>query len=106
MDNIVTTDGYICIQIKKGMYGLKQAALLAYNNLKNQLQPHGYYPVQGTVGLWMHETRKTKFCLCVDDFGIKYFNSADADHLLTTLRQHYKITVDHKGKNYCGLTLD
>ena len=48
---LVAADGYIYIKIKKGMYGLKQAALLAYRNLKQHLAPHGYYPVIGTVGL-------------------------------------------------------
>ena len=56
------------------MYGLKQAAVLAYNHIKKTLAPHGYEPVQGTTGLWKHKTRKFSFCLCVDDFGIKYFD--------------------------------
>lgn len=34
------------------MYGLKQAALLAYLNLKALLAPSGYHPVVGTIGLW------------------------------------------------------
>ena len=38
----VTAQGHIHIKIKKGMHGLKQAALLAYNCLKNNLAPHGY----------------------------------------------------------------
>jgi hypothetical protein len=79
------------------MYGLKQAALLAYQHLVNQLAPHGYHPCPYTTGLWEHDTRPTKFCLCVDDFGVKYFSTADADHLLNSLRQHYKISVDWAG---------
>ena len=88
------------------MYVLKQAALLAYENLKDCLKPHGYTPVSGTVGLWKHESRSTKFCLCVDDFGVKYFSKADANHLLQALQQHYKITVDWIGTNFCGLQLN
>jgi hypothetical protein len=87
------------------MYGLKQAALLASQHLVNQLAPHGYHPCPNTTGLCMHTTRPTKFCLCVDDFGIKYFTRADADHLLDTLRKYYRISVDWEGRNYCGLTI-
>ena len=47
----VTTHGYIYIRIKKGMYGLKQAAILAYDNLQKNLKPFGYSPVVGTVGI-------------------------------------------------------
>ena len=88
------------------MYGLKQAALLAYNHLVSQLEPHGYHPCPETAGLWRHKTRRTKFCLCVDDFGVKYFSPDDADHLLNALKKHYKISVDYEGKNYCGYTID
>ena len=56
----VTSNDYIYIQIKKGIYGLKQAAMLAYNNLKSHLKPFGYTPVIGTVGVWQHSTRQTK----------------------------------------------
>ena len=106
LSELVAADGYIYIRIKKGMYGLKQASLLAYQNLKKQLAPHGYHPVVGTVGLWAHETRALKFCLCVDDFGIKYFNKADVQHLLDCLSPTYRYTTYWDGKHYCGLTLD
>jgi hypothetical protein len=87
------------------MYGLKHAAILAYQHLVNQLAPHGYHPCPYTTGLWQHETRPTKFCLCVDDFGVKYFSKDDADHLLDSLRKHYKISVDMAGTDYCGLSI-
>ena len=36
----VHSDVFIYIKIKKGMYGLKQAAILAYDNLIDNLQKH------------------------------------------------------------------
>ena len=56
--------------------------------------------------MWAHISRPTKFCLCVDDFGIKYVSKKDADYLLTALRSVYDITVDLKGDLFCGLTLE
>ena len=102
---LVAPDGYVYIKIKKGMYGLKQAAVLAYEHLIHNLQAHGYSPILHTTGMWEHKTRKTKFCLCVDDFGIKYYSKEDADHLLHALQANYKVTTDWKGEHYCGLTL-
>ena len=46
------------------------------------------------------------FALCVDDFGIKYHSKQDLQHLITTLQKHYEISIDEKGKNYCGLRLE
>ena len=106
LDQKVTADGYVYIKIKKGMPGLKQAAILAYQHLKNCLLPFGYYPVPGTSGLWKHKKRPTVFCLCVDDFGIKYWSKEDANHLERAIATKFKYTIDNEGKNYCGLTLD
>ena len=102
----VTVDGYIHIKIMKGMCSLKQTALLTYNHLKNNLAPHGHALVVGTVGLWKHKTRPTKFCLCSDNFGIKYYNKDDVDHLLKELDQHYNYTTNWEGHHYCGLIFD
>ena len=88
------------------MYGLKQSAVIEYNNLVQQLSPHGYHPSPHTTVIWKHQTKRTKLCLCLDDFGIKYYSKDDADHLLDALQNFYEITVDWNGENYCGLTLN
>ena len=88
------------------MYGLKQAALLAYEQLKTYLEPHGYAPVLGTVGLWTHKTKNLSFCFSVDDFGVKYLKKEDAEHLLPCPGKRYKCTTDWEDKHYCGLNLD
>ena len=86
------------------MYGLKQAEILAYSQLKAKLLPHGYSPVTGTVGLWAHNFSSKKFCLCVDNFRIQYFSKVDANHLLQAIDNHYIYTTDWEGNNYCELT--
>ena len=106
LDALVDKTGFVYIKIKKGMHGLKQAAILAYNNLAQRLKPFGYAPCSHTTCLWTHHSLQTKFCLCVDDFGIKYFSKANAEHLLNALKQSYNISVDWTGKNYCCLTFD
>jgi hypothetical protein len=56
--------------------------------------------------LWQHDTRPISFALVVDDFGIKYVNKADAEHLVDTLQQvGYKLSQEWDGNQYCGLTL-
>ena len=103
-DDLVAVDGYIYCKIKRGMYGLKQAARLAYDLIKQRLAPYRYHPDNVCPNIWTHETRKTVFCLCVDDFGVKYFNKDDADHLISALHE-YKVTTDWSETNYCGLKI-
>lgn len=67
----VTSTGFIYIQIKKGMYRLKQAAVLVYNNLIKNLKYDGYKPIPQTDSYWQHTKYPTIFCLYVDDFSVK-----------------------------------
>ena len=53
----IAQDGYVYIEIRKGMYGLKEAGILAFNYLVENLVPHGYHPVQHTAVLWCHEKK-------------------------------------------------
>ncbi len=64
-------DGYVYMEIRKGMYGLPQAGILANKLLKTHLVHHGYFEQPHTPGLWKHVTHPIRFNLCVDDFGIK-----------------------------------
>ena len=106
MEQHVDTNGFIHFEIQKGMYGLKEAGIVAWTALKQHLHKYGYTPVNLTTGLWRHATCKTVFVLTVDDFGIKYANWNDLQHLLNALKDKYMITEDTEGKQYCGLTID
>ena len=99
-------NGHIYCRIKKGMYGLKKAVVLAFNHLKEKLVPFGYKPIDHTDGMWKHKTRNIKFCLYVDDFGIKYLKKEDAMHLIHAIHQNYQCTIDWEGRHFCGLTFD
>ena len=70
------------------------------------LGKHGYYQNEYTPGLWLQETRSIAFSLCVDNFRVKYVKEEDKKHLLDSLNQHYKVTVDNEGKRYLGITLE
>jgi hypothetical protein len=98
-------NGYVYVEIRRGMYGLSQAGLIANDRLVAFLKPHGYEPCPLTHGLWRHTTRDIVFSLVVDDFGIKYTNRTDADHLITTLKNAYEVSLDGTGSRYCGLSL-
>jgi hypothetical protein len=56
--------------------------------------------------LWLHETRPLSFTLVVDDFGVKYVNKTDVDHLISSIKTTYTLTEDWSGQLYCGITLD
>ena len=88
------------------MYGLKEAIIIAYKYLVRNFQPHGYAPVENTPGLWTHSTLPTTFTLAVDNFGIKLFGTNNTTHLTNALQNHYFVTINLFGRNYCGLTID
>jgi len=46
-----------------------------------------YAPFKHTPGMWHHTTHPVTFMLAVDEFGIRYFDKAEVDHLLYALRE-------------------
>ena len=68
------------------MYGLKQAAMLGRENIIQVLKPFGYSPDSLSANIWKHHTLPTKFCLCVDNFAVKYHSKADLEHLVIALK--------------------
>ena len=103
---IVTEDRYNYCEIRKGMYGLPQAGIIAQELLQERLAKVGYHQSKIVPGLWTHKTRNTCFTLVVDDFAIKYTKKEDAQHLIDALEKDYTISTDWDAAKYIGLTID
>jgi hypothetical protein len=103
--NALSVDGWVYIEIRKGMYGLKQYGLLTNQLLQTRLEPFGYYHARHTPGLWLHHTRPFSFTLVVEDFAVKYVGKQHAEHLRNALLKTYKLTTDWAGTVYSGITL-
>jgi hypothetical protein len=89
--NALAVDGLVYIEIRKGMYGLKQVGLLANQLLQNRAAPFRYYPAHHTPGFWLHKNRPISFTLVVDDFTVKYVGKQRAEHLRNALLRTYKL---------------
>jgi hypothetical protein len=103
--NALVVDGWVYIEIRKGMYGSKQAGLLANQLLQTRLSPFGYYPARHTPGLWLHKTRPISFTLVVEDFAVKYMDKQHAENLRNALLRTYELTTDWMATMYSGMTL-
>jgi hypothetical protein len=101
----LAVDGWVYIEIRKGMYGLKQAGILANQLLQTHLAPFGYYPVRNTPGLRLHKNRHISFTLVVDDFAVKYVGKQHTENLRNALLRTYELTTDWKATVYSGMTL-
>ena len=100
-----TRDGYVYVEIRRGMYGLPQAGLLAQQLLEKRLNRKGYQQIELTSSFWTHKWLPISFSLCVDNFGVKYNGKKHADHIVSVLKEHYTICQDWKGKRCLGLDL-
>jgi hypothetical protein len=103
--NALTVDGWVYIEIRKGMYSFKKAGFLANQLLQTRLAPFGYYPARHTPGIWLHKTQPISFTLVVDDFAVKYVGKQHAEHLRNVLLQTYELTTDWTATVYSGMTL-
>ena len=97
--------GWCYMSIDKGMYGLKQAGIIANNELQKHLKLYGYAPVRHTPGLWGFKGRDTMFTLLADYFLVKITSEDCAQHLINALKDKCEITIDWDAKLYIGVTL-
>ncbi len=103
---LVSPDGYVYCEIRKGMCGLPQAGLIVQELLQERLAKNGYHQSKIIPGLWTHETWPITFTLVVDDFAIKYVRQEDANHLINAIKTYYICTVNEEATKYIGLTLE
>ena len=80
LTKLANKNGMVFVKIRKGMYGLPQAGLLAQELLEQRLNNHGYHQSTQTPGLWTHKWRPVQFTLVVYDFGIKYVGEEKLQH--------------------------
>ena len=90
----VTIVCWLYCEIRKAIYGLKEASKLANIELQLVLQQADTPPCTFTQGPYQHSTHDITLSLVVDDFGVKNNNKEDVDHLLACLRTSYPITTD------------
>jgi hypothetical protein len=98
-------DGWVHLEMRRAVWGLPQAGILANKRLQHKLAPYGYYECINTPGLWYHESRQITFMLVVDDFGVKYVNQDNVNHLIASIKKTYTLTKDWTGNVYCGIKL-
>ena len=106
LEEKVTTDGWVYVEITRRMYGLLHAGLISQQLLEKRLNKQGYKQSEITPGFLTHEWRPISFYLCVNDFGARYVGKQHDDHLIAVIQEHYKISNDWDGKRYHGLDLD
>ncbi len=80
-----TKSGFVYMEIRNDMYGLLQDGVTANQFLRKRLAKYRYYKVLFSPGLWKHHLQLLLFTLVVDNFGIKFVNKRDLEHLLKTL---------------------
>jgi hypothetical protein len=99
-------NGYVYMEICKGMYGLPQAGILVNKHLKKCLAIHGYYEQPHTPSLFKHKSHPVWLNLAVEYFSIKYNGENNLQHLYNALRtESYDIIEDQVGNLYCGINL-
>ncbi len=87
-------DGWVHLEMRRAMWGLPQARILANKIFKWKLAPFGYCKCIDTPGLWKHKSRPLTFTLVVDDFGVKYEKKDNAEHPIASIKSTYRLTKD------------
>ncbi len=97
---------WVYIKMRRVVWGLPQAGILANKPLRHKLAPFGYHKSTNTPGLWWHKSRPLTFTLVVRKFGIKFVNKTNVDHLIPSIKKTYTLMEDWTGGLYSGITLE
>ncbi len=57
-------DGWVHLEMRRAVWGLPQAGILANKKLRQKLAPFRYHECIDTLGLWKHESRPLTFTPC------------------------------------------
>ena len=79
------------ILIKKGLYGLKQAAALWYDNMRGFLETQGMFPTEADVCLYANKSKDVFIIIHVDDIQVIGPNLAKVEKLMHALNRKYKL---------------
>ena len=71
LQNKADHNGNVHCEVRRGMYGLPQASIIAQKLLEQCLLKAQYTQSKIMPGYWKNEWRPISFTLVVDDFGVK-----------------------------------
>jgi hypothetical protein len=100
-------NGCVYINIRKGMYGLKQAGLLSNQLLQTRLAPFGYYPARHSPGLWLHKTLRGQVCgqaTCRASQECLIANLQTNEYWTATVYSGVTLKWDYKNRT-CGISM-
>ena len=98
-------NGYIYLDICKGMYVFTQTWRLSNDILAKWVEPKGCLKLKHTPGLLRHKWRPILLSLVVENFGVKYVGKEHANHLIPAIREFYPVAEDWNGILYWGIKL-
>ena len=79
------------ILLRKGLYGLKQAAALWYDDAKATLAENGLHPTTSDICLYTNKQKDIYAMMYVDDFQIMGPNLKKIEELMRVLHQRYQL---------------
>ncbi len=79
--------GGVYIEMRRAVWSLPQAGILANKCLHRKLAPFGYYESTNTPGLWHQKSKPITFTLVINNFGVKFVYKANVDKLISSIKQ-------------------
>lgn len=91
---------------KKNYLRLKRGQLFGKYWTQKNLAKEGYIKSKFTPELFTHKTREIAFLLVVDDFGDKYIDRLDTEHLARKILKRYPCKSSWELTYYLGMILE
>ncbi len=82
------------MKIERSIYDLKQSGILSHQRMVKYLARYGYLQCHFSSGLFILDSNGTIFSLVIENFLVKYKDTAADQHLIACLQELNEITID------------
>lgn len=103
---MIATDCFAYCKVERDLRDLKKAGELTRDQLSAHSGKYDNASSRLAPNIWTYKTRKTKFFVCIDDFGFLCFSRDDANHIISALKQTHAITIDWTGNKFYDLNIN
>ncbi|EDN07547.1 hypothetical protein HCAG_04057 [Histoplasma mississippiense (nom. inval.)] len=98
--------GDLVCELMQGLYGLKQAALLWYEELRKMLLQSGFRVSPYDAGLFIHDARKVYMTVYVDDVRLYGPKIEDLNWAKAAIAANYEIKDVGDSNRYLGMKIE
>jgi hypothetical protein len=95
-------NGFVHLEMRRAVWWIATSRIYSKQMPKTKACAVWVQKSTNTPGLWHHDTRSVLFTLVLDNFGVKYVNADNVQHLIVSIKRMTPLPSIGQGTNIAG----